>query len=126
MTSLSTSDSSRRRDGDRRDGGDVFDHCPHRLACAKCAFYRPKGSSQAQRLEAKANLLHLKQEIPLTEEEAAAVNDGLEALGRLCAQLADVPAPAGPTPRDLRASVNIRLPTIPPTEGGLRWKEPQE
>jgi hypothetical protein len=48
------------------------------MACAKCAFYRPKGSSQAQLLEAKANLLHLKQEIPLTEEEAAAVNDGLE------------------------------------------------
>jgi len=24
---------------------DFFDQCPHRMACAKCAFYRPKGSS---------------------------------------------------------------------------------
>src|SRR5205823_6956228 len=99
---------------------DFFDQCPHRMACAKCAFYRPKGSSQAQLLEAKANLLRLKQEIPLTEEEAAAVDDGLEALGRLCAQLADVPTPAGPTPRDLRTSASIRLPTIPPAESATR------
>ena len=80
---------------------DFFDQCPHRMACAKCAFYRPKGSSQAQLLEAQANLLRLKQEIPLTAEETAAVEDGLEALERLCAQLADVPTPAGPTPRQL-------------------------
>ena len=82
---------------------DFFDQCPHRMACAKCSFYRPKGSSQAQILEAQANLLHLKQEIPLTAEEAAAVDDGLQALERLCAQLADVPTPAGPTPRQLGA-----------------------
>ena len=71
------------------------------MACAKCAFYRPKDSSQAQLLEAKANLLRLGQEIPLTDEERAAVEDGLVALERLCAQLADVPTPAGPTPRQL-------------------------
>jgi hypothetical protein len=29
------------------------------------------------------------------------VDDGLTALARLCAQLADVPTPAGPTPRQL-------------------------
>jgi hypothetical protein len=52
---------------------DFFDQCPHRMACAKCAFYRPKGSGQAQLLEAKANLLRLKQEIPLTDAESAAV-----------------------------------------------------
>ena len=72
---------------------DFFDQCPHRMACAKCAFYRPKGSSQAQMLEAKANLLRLKQEIPLTDDERAAVDDGLEALEKLCAGLADVPTP---------------------------------
>jgi hypothetical protein len=80
---------------------DFFDQCPHRMACAKCAFYRPKGSGQAQLLEAKANLLRLKQEIPLTDAESAAVDDGLEALERLCLQLADLPTPAGPTPREL-------------------------
>jgi hypothetical protein len=78
-----------------------FDQCPHRKACAKCSFYRSKGCTHPQLLEAKANLLHLKQEIPLTDEVVSAVNDGLEALDRLCSELADVPTPAGPTPRDL-------------------------
>src|SRR5437660_9011128 len=73
---------------------EFFDQCPHWMACAKCAFYRPKGSSHAQLLEAKANLLRLKQEIPLTDDEAAAVDDGLEALERLCLQLTYVPTPA--------------------------------
>src|SRR2546422_6999408 len=41
-----------------------FDQCPHRMACAKCSFYRPKESSQVQLLEGKANLLRLLQEIP--------------------------------------------------------------
>ena len=82
---------------------DFFDQCPHRMACAKCAFYRPKGSSQAQMLEAKANLLRMKQEIPLSEEEQAAIDDGLAALEKLCEKLADTPTPAGPTPRNLHA-----------------------
>jgi hypothetical protein len=82
---------------------DFFDQCPHRMACAKCGFYRPKGSTQAQLLEAKANLLRMQQRVPLTEEERAAVDDGLAALERLCARLADVPTPAGPTPRQLQS-----------------------
>jgi hypothetical protein len=40
-------------------------------------------------------------EIPLTEEERAAVEDGQTALDRLLARLADVPTPAGTTPRRL-------------------------
>jgi hypothetical protein len=91
---------------------DFFDQCPHRMACAKCAFYRPKGSSQAQLMEAKANLLRLRQEIPLTDDERAAVEDGLTALEQLCAQLADVPTPAGPTPRQLKAGGRVELPVI--------------
>ncbi len=43
----------------------------------------------------------MKQEIPLTDEECAAVEDGIEALGRLSVQLLDVATPAGPTPRQL-------------------------
>jgi integrase len=86
---------------------EFFDQCPHRMTCAKCSFYRPKGSSQAQLLEAKRNLLRLKQEIPLTDEEMEAVDDGLEALERLCTQLTDVPTPAGPTPRALASEVSF-------------------
>jgi hypothetical protein len=80
---------------------DFFDQCPHRMACAKCSFYRPKGSTAALCLEGKAGLLRLKQEIPLTDAEAAAVEDGVTAFDKLLAQLADVPTPAGPTPRAL-------------------------
>jgi hypothetical protein len=46
-------------------------------------------------LEAKANLLRLKQGIPLTDDERAAVDDGLGALEKLCPQLADVPTLRG-------------------------------
>ncbi len=87
---------------------DFFDECKHRMACARCSFYVPKASSQAQVLEAKSNLLRLRQEIPLREEELAAVNDGIQAYDRLINQLADVPTPAGPTPRQLSPLVQIR------------------
>lgn len=71
------------------------------MACAKCAFYRPKGSTAAQLLEGKANLLRRRQEVPLTDEEIAAVEEGLAAFEQLLDRLADVPTPAGPTPRQL-------------------------
>ena len=38
-------------------------------------------------LEAKVNLVRMKQEIPLSEEERAAVDDGLAALEKLCKHL---------------------------------------
>jgi hypothetical protein len=83
---------------------DFFDQCPHRMACAKCSFYAAKGSSHAHLLEGKENLLRMRQDIPLSEGELAAVDDGLAALEKLIDQLADVPTPAGPTARQLRAS----------------------
>jgi hypothetical protein len=52
---------------------DFFDQCPHRTACAKCNFYLPKNSSPAQLVQGKANLLQLRQEIPLSDAEVAAV-----------------------------------------------------
>jgi len=74
-----------------------FEQCPHGMACAKCDFYTPKDSSKAQILEAKENLQKMRAMIPLTEDEQAAVDDGNAALDRL----ADIPTPAGPTPRQL-------------------------
>jgi hypothetical protein len=50
------------------------------MVCAKCDFYLPKESGRAQILEAKGNLQRMIQEIPLREEERAAVEDGLAAL----------------------------------------------
>ncbi len=74
------------------------------MACAKCSFAVPKGSSREQIIEGKANLLRMNQELSLTEEEVAAVDDGLAALDALQQKLADVPTPVGSTPRQLQAS----------------------
>jgi integrase-like protein len=78
-----------------------FEQCPHRMACAKCDFYTPKASSNALLLEAKDNLQRMLAAVPLTDDERAAVNDGHAALDQLLQRLADVPTPAGPTPRQL-------------------------
>ena len=94
---------------------DFFDRCPHRMACAKCPYYRPKSSSKIQILEGKQNLLRLRQEIPLRDDELAAVEDGLSAFEKLLGTLADVPTPAGPTPRQLRAAALVQI-EITPTE----------
>jgi hypothetical protein len=79
------------------------------MACARCAFYLPKESTKAQLLEAKRNLQRMLQAIPLTEEERAAVEDGAVAVDRLVQRLADVPTPAGPTPRELSRETVIPL-----------------
>jgi hypothetical protein len=60
-------------------------------------------------LEGKANLLRMRQEIPLNEAELAAVDDGVAALEKLLDQLADVATPAGPTPRELQASALVQI-----------------
>lgn len=91
---------------------DFFDQCQHRMACAKCSFYKPKGSTAALLLEGKTNLLRMRQEIPLLEAELAAIDDGVGALDELLKKLADVPTPEGLTPRELQAQplVQIRTP----------------
>ena len=78
-----------------------FEQCQHRMACARCDFYSPKDSTQAQLLEAKANLQRMLISIPLTDDERAAVDDGQAALDALLDRLAEVPTPAGPTPREM-------------------------
>jgi len=72
---------------------DFFDQCPHRMACARCSFYVPKKSSKALLLEGKANLLRMRQEIPLSDDELRAVDEGIAAHDELVAKLADVPTP---------------------------------
>ena len=61
----------------------------------------PKNSSKSQLLEGKSNLLRLSQEIPLSNQEVAEINDGVDAVDRLLKLPADVATPAGPTPRQL-------------------------
>jgi hypothetical protein len=92
---------------------DFFDQCPHRMACPRCAFYRPKPDTENTWRDGKANLLRLRQSIPLREEEIAAIDDGVAAFDQLLAQLADVPTPAGPTPAELRKNELVQIqPTV--------------
>ena len=85
---------------------DFFARCPHRMACARCDFYIPKASTNGQLLESRANMQRLLVEIPLMEDERAAVENDSGALDRLLDRLADVPTPSGRTPREMRAGGN--------------------
>lgn len=86
-----------------------FEQCQHRMACARCDFYTPKGSTKAQLLEAKDNLQRMLAAIPLTDDERAAVEDGHTAVDALLARLADVPTPAGPTPHQIGVPPTVTL-----------------
>jgi hypothetical protein len=81
------------------------------MACARCGFYRPKNSAAALFLEGKKNLLRLQQDIPLTEVETNAVEDGVNVFEKFLAPLTDVPTPAGPTPRQLQSGLVQIKPT---------------
>lgn len=77
------------------------------MACARCDFYVPKDSTKAQLMEAKGNLTRMLAEIQLTDDERVAVTDGASAVEHLLDRLADVPTPAGPTPRQMATFVPI-------------------
>ena len=55
-------------------------------------------------MEAKGNLQRMLAEIQLTDDERAAVSEGAIAVDKLLGRLADVPTPAGPTPREIVAA----------------------
>jgi hypothetical protein len=79
---------------------EFFDQCPHRMACPGCDFYQAKNTSLGQLLEAQSSLLHLLQEVPLTDQERAAAEGDLAAFQCLTDQLADQPTPSGQTPTE--------------------------
>jgi hypothetical protein len=97
-----------------------FEQCPHRMACARCDFYTPKASSKGQLLEAKENLQRMLANIPLTDDEQAAVDDGQAALGQLLERLVDVPTPAGTTPREIGVPATATLLPIVAVNQGKR------
>jgi hypothetical protein len=51
--------------------------------------------------------------IPLTEEERAAVEEGVYVCEKLCQKMADVPTPAGPTPLELAIDERRSLLALP-------------
>jgi site-specific recombinase XerD len=89
-----------------------FEQCPHRMACARCDFYLPKPSSETQLLEAKDGLQRMLVQIPLTDDERAAVEGDEQAVDRLLNQLADTPTPAGSTPRTITQPTRTALPVL--------------
>jgi integrase len=80
---------------------DFWAECKHRMACARCPFYRPKDSLADLLLEGQANLLRMLEFVQLTEEEKLLVTEGIELHQTLIEQLADTPTPTGLTPREL-------------------------
>jgi hypothetical protein len=63
------------------------------MACARCDFYIPKESSRADFIASKEGIVRMIQEIPLTDDERAAVDGDLGALDRLLESLAVTPTP---------------------------------
>jgi hypothetical protein len=57
-----------------------------------------------QLVEGKANLVRMLEFVKLTEDERLLVTEGVDLHQALIDRLADVPTPAGPTPRELAAS----------------------
>ena len=70
--------------------------CAHRLACLKCPMYVPRDAGV--RLEARAGVQRLLQEVPLTEEERAVAEGDLVALSKYVAARRDVAPPPVPGP----------------------------
>lgn len=87
--------------------------CLHRLACARCPYYRPKGTTMEQLVEGKANLVRMLEFVSLTDDEKLLVSEGIELHQELIEKLADLPTPAGPTPRDLKTSPQQETQVIP-------------
>ncbi len=92
---------------------DFWAECKHRMACARCPFYRPKESLADQLLEGQANLLHMLEFVQLTEEEKLLVTEGIELHQSLIEQMADVPTPTGLTPREMETHPVGETPVIP-------------
>ena len=92
---------------------DFWADCKHRMACARCPFYRPKTGTMDQLIEGKANLVRMLEFVRLTEEEKLLVTEGIELHQELIEKLADVPTPVGPTPRELEQSRQPETTVIP-------------
>src|SRR6266487_220963 len=100
--------------------------CKHRMACARCPFYRPKSSTVDQLVEGQANLVRMLEYVNLTEEEQSLVTEGIELHQSLIEKLVDVPTPAGPTPRELEAQRQSEAKVIPLKTVQLSRKKRQD
>ena len=100
--------------------------CKHRMACARCPFYRPKSATRELLVEGKANLIRMLEYVQLTEEEGLLITEGIELHQALIDRLADVPTPAGPTPWELAAGQQGAPKVIPLTSVRRANKKQQD
>ncbi|MBT2472307.1 hypothetical protein J7E97_31785 [Streptomyces sp. ISL-66] len=77
------------------------DGLEQRLACARCPFYVPKESTKGQLLAVKDGINKMLEQVDLTDDEREALEGDRDAVTALTQRLADIPTPAGPTPREL-------------------------
>ena len=80
---------------------EFFAQCPHRLACARCDYYEPKEAQEVLVIETEGNLVRLRQDLLLTEEEREAIDGDVVTFQNLRAKHWNVATPAGPSPREL-------------------------
>jgi hypothetical protein len=81
---------------------DFFERCPYRMVCLACDYFIPKDSLRGQLLERKQNVRRMLEEVPLTPEEAEAVEHDTIIVDKLLAKLGDQPTPSGQRPSELR------------------------
>jgi hypothetical protein len=71
------------------------------MACARCPFFVPKESTKGQLLAVKEGINTMLEQIDLTDDEREALEGDRDAVSALVQRLADIPTPAGPTPKEL-------------------------
>jgi hypothetical protein len=92
---------------------EFFSQCPHRLACARCDYYEPKDSQDVLILEAEGNLVRLRQDLLLTDDEQGAIDGDVMTFQKLRARHWNTPTPSGPSPRELNDLRGIADPKDP-------------
>ncbi len=94
----------------------LYDQCPHRLVCAHCGYFvSTEKVSHARRFDRDKHLLRLLQELKISAAEYEVTRNIQSAVQQLRETLADVPTPAGPTPRQLQQMADQlgSSPTLP-------------
>jgi hypothetical protein len=85
-----------------------------------------KTGTMDQLIEGKANLVRMLEFVKLTEDEKLLVTEGIDLHQALIERLADVPTPAGPTPRELEAQQRGEAKVIPLKTVGRKKKHHQD
>jgi hypothetical protein len=92
------------------------------MACARCPFFVPKESTKGQLLAVKEGINTMLEQIDLTDDEREALEGDRDAVTALVQRLADIPTPAGPTPKEL-GTASAFIPLTQLTDSVARQKD---